>query len=129
MTALSTRRYAADLDALRQQVLDLQTRVERLERTGCGAIDAYEAGVVVAIAAAFGARPVGSARILAERASDPRLADALAAVDVQSPRALGKLLARLETATIEGLHLHRVGVDREGVLWSVRVSPPPNSQG
>lgn len=118
------------IEALRRELDDVRARLDRVEGTGGGAVDAYEAAVLTAIAAAVGERRFTSSEIREYARHDPdrTLAEALQAVDIETPRALGKLLARLERTTIAGLQLTRVDVDRDGIVWSVRVSPPPNSQ-
>lgn len=49
------------------------------------------------------------------------LREALAAADCESPRSLGRLFRRIEGREIDGLMLVRVGEDRQGLVWVLRV--------
>ena len=60
------------------------------------------------------------AEVVADRAADQRLHDAIvAAVGAINGRRLGKLLRRVEGSNIDGLCVIRVGADRDGVSWRV----------
>lgn len=49
------------------------------------------------------------------------LRDALTAADCENPRSLGRLFRRIEGREIDGLTLVRVGEDRHGLVWVLRV--------
>ncbi len=51
----------------------------------------------------------------------PDLRAALAAADCDSPRSLGRLFRRLEGRSVTGVTLARVGEDRHGLVWVLRV--------
>ncbi|MBA3776979.1 MAG: hypothetical protein H0X11_11155 [Betaproteobacteria bacterium] len=60
------------------------------------------------------------AEIVADRAADQRLHDAIvAACGAVNGRRLGKLLGRLEGRELDGLRVVRVGVGRDGIAWRV----------
>ena len=57
----------------------------------------------------------------AHRTTDPALADALAACDIESPRQLGKLLRRLEGRAVGSVQIVCVGMHRDGKVWRAEV--------
>jgi len=120
---------AALVAQLLNTVQRLDARVRTLERDHhaprAGPRDDADIQVLVAIAASVGSVRFTSAQLFRDARSEraPELADALLAADIDSVRALGKLLARLEGCTIEGLRLERVEVGRTGIWWRVVVVP------
>ncbi len=114
--AAELRAILAELRELRAEVAEL-----RAERRPVGRADA---GLVRAIATAFPGSYVFSARELMEHAQLPTaapLADALAASGSPSARHLGKTLRRIEGRDFDGLRVVRVGDDRDGAVWQLRV--------
>jgi hypothetical protein len=57
----------------------------------------------------------------AHRRTDPALADALAACDIESPKQLGKLLRRLEGRSVGSVRIVCVGMHRDGKVWRAEV--------
>ena len=99
----------------------LADRVARLEaRTGSGPRGAADVRLLMAIAESAGGRPFGAAELLAHSQVDARLARALLAAFIETPRELGKRLHRLEGRPVAGLVLRRDGSDRAGLIWRVQ---------
>ena len=119
--AVTLEAIAADLQRLLHEQAETRRAVETLLRRA-GPRDDAERRVLAAIAVAVGDRAFTSAELLAHGRVDPALAEAIEAadVDLDSPRACGKLLARLERETSGGLRLTRVDTDRDGsIIWQV----------
>ena len=55
------------------------------------------------------------------RITDPAMADALAACDIESPKQFGKLLRRLECRTVGSVRIVCVGMHRDGKVWRAEV--------
>jgi hypothetical protein len=106
------------LELFRAELAALRTRVEILERYR-GVRDQADADVVRALADAFGGEPFTARRAFA--ANLPALLTALQEADVDDPRQLGCLLRALGPRPIGGLVVERAGVDRDGVVWRLRV--------
>lgn len=107
--------------AVRADLAALTDRVTRLEaRTGSGPRGAADVRLLVAIAESAGDRGFGAAELLRHSQVDARLARALAAAFIESPRELGHRLRRLEGRPCAGLVLQREGSDRAGLVWRVQ---------
>jgi hypothetical protein len=108
-----------ELEALRVELLERFDRLEALLLRGRRPRDEEERALILAIAEAAPDVTFTAAAVI-DRARDvPALEASLLAADIDGGRQLGKLLARLRGAVIEGLRLECVGTYRGRLLWRV----------
>jgi hypothetical protein len=116
---------AEDLEALQHQIGALARRLETVERWvrahGTGPRDGADTALLEALAASLGSVPFTCASVFrhVELTEDAALGQALETADVDSPRVLGKLLARCTgiSAPVTVTRLHEA--TRAGRLWQV----------
>jgi hypothetical protein len=84
--------------------------------------DADDLRVLTVLAACIGSVPFSAREVLRHAQVKPELSAALAAADCDTPRAIGRLLRRMERRTVDGVELVCVGSDRFGLTWCLRVS-------
>ena len=78
--------------------------------------------VLLALAGSVGDRKVSAAEVIRHAQVAADLAEALALADCDdSPRSLGRTSRRVEGRAVQGLRLARVGEDRQGLVWVLRV--------
>lgn len=116
------------IEALRCALASVVDRITELERTtahqpSSTSVRRMDRELLTALADVVGHR-VFTARELHQHAvvTGGVLAEALDRAGIRTTRALGKALRRLARHEGSGLRLARVGSDRDGALWCVRVS-------
>ena len=120
--------HQPDRDDLVERNTRLEARIEVLERRARPR-DADDMRVLVAMAdCGVGERPFSAAAVVRHAPAAPDLAEALEAADCESPKSLGRLFARVEGLDLHGLRLDRVGEDRYGVVWILRICTPQDSR-
>lgn len=113
-----------DRDLLETLVLEVRALRADLARpgNGRGARDQADRDLIPAIARAVGARGFSSRELVDHARVDRTFAAALEPTDTETPREVGKLLARLEGCLVGGFTLARVDADRDGLVWQLQVS-------
>jgi hypothetical protein len=101
----------AEVKALRREMAEY--------RTSRGPRDQDDAALVGVLARAVGDAKFSAREVLGHCRENAALGEAVERATTESPRSLGRLLARLEGVTIDGYMLARVGCDRDGIVWRV----------
>jgi hypothetical protein len=123
---ISTRAAVPDttealLRELVEEVRGLRADLAR-ERGRSPARDASVEALLPVLAAAVADRAFTSREVVEHAVVDGALRAALDKAGVVTGRQLGKWLRRAEGRAIAGVRLERIGTDRDGVIWRVRVS-------
>jgi hypothetical protein len=111
----------ADRAWFAEQFAALRADLARLG-SGRGARDRADRDLIPAIARAVGDRPFSARELVNHARVDRTFAAALGPTDTETPRSVGKLLARLEGGAFGGFTLLRADADRDGIVWRVQVS-------
>jgi hypothetical protein len=121
LPALTPRSSASVLDEI---LAELRAIRLVLDQQRARPRDDDDRRVLLALVASGGLMSRFSAReVVAHARHVPELAQALEAADAETPRAVGRLLRRVEGRVISGVRLERCGEDRGGLVWRVsRVS-------
>jgi hypothetical protein len=111
------------INILRQLVAEvrgLRADLARQHTGDLGGDDAQTANLLSAIGEAVGDRLFTSCELLehAKVIAGP-LCAVLDALNVATPRRLGKCLSRIEGRECAGLAVQRVGTDADGIIWKV----------
>jgi hypothetical protein len=98
----------------------LERRVAALEaRLAPGPRDRHDVALVRVLASVSQGLPFTATGMWRCLATDPVLADAILACDIDDARQLGVLLKRLAGHAVDGLCLRRMGKNREGIVLQV----------
>jgi hypothetical protein len=113
------------IEQLRADVADLRLRVARLEAARARRDARRDARLLAAIGDAMPREHVFDCAQLLKHAQDacPTLRRALLRAGLHTPQQLGKRLQRLQGRDLGGLRLERLGADKAGAIWTVRVIP------
>ena len=113
-------RQTVDLLAARLEALHVKVDT-LLEQRGHGPRDRGDEHLVGVIAKSTHGLTFTTKAAWAHRTTDPEMADALAACDIESPKQFGKLLRRLEGRTVDSVRIVCVGMHRDGKVWRAEV--------
>jgi hypothetical protein len=102
---------------------DLLTQIREAERALRALHQQRDAQLLLTIAAVSADRVFTGVELWRHQAASRDLREAFRQSELGSCRRLGKRLERLQGQDLFGLQLERVGADRDGVVWCVRVRP------
>jgi len=125
MAQRATVRGVSAPDPLALMLAEILTRLGRIETMlarGRRPRDADDQRVLMALAASVGSTRFSAAEVIRHSTVDHELRAALEQADCcDNPRSLGRLFRRIEGRAVNGVALARVGEDRQGPVWVLRV--------
>lgn len=98
---------------------DILTEIRALRADLAGRRRPEPANILATMHVAVGATAFTSVELLNHAQATG--GDLRQALDGMSPRAIGKLLRKLEGRDVGGLRLERAGVERGGIVWCLQV--------